>query len=104
VREIAMQLASGSISDDEFQRALAPEINSLKQSERENAYWLDVINNCQERPECLQWARGRIADNESITKNEVQALAQAYLPADKAIVIDMTPDRTDRAHPIVALE
>lgn len=103
VTEIAAEIRQGSISDDEFQRALAPEINGREESERDNGQWLDVINNCQEKPECLDWARSRVSDCKTITKEEVHALAQAYLASDNALVLHVIPQPPAGEPPVSAV-
>lgn len=92
VRKIGNAMSAGEISDDEFQRALAPEVSSITETSRDNAYWLGVVQSCQERPELLEWARSRIHDYPSITRAEVVALAKKYLAADRAVGIGLLPN------------
>ncbi|MBA2269107.1 MAG: insulinase family protein, partial [Chthoniobacterales bacterium] len=76
----ADDLAKNGVSDDELERARQPLLTVLKESLRQNSYWLAaVLSRAQERPEVLDWARTRLADTESITTAEMSALARKYL-------------------------
>ena len=56
----------------------------------------------------LDWSRSRYADNESISKADLDALAKSYLGASRAsrvIVVPhkvKAPDSADKSKPIVA--
>lgn len=64
----------------------------LKKSLRDNSYWLGtVLSQCQTEPERLDLARGRDKDYESITLEEINALAKKYLGPDKALLITVKP-------------
>ncbi len=91
VTEIAADMASGSISDDEFERAIKPVTASL--DDLNNGYWLNVIGQCQARPEFLAAARNRKSDYTSITKDELTKLAKSLLSADKPLVVNVVPRR-----------
>jgi zinc protease len=90
--DIANAIAKEGISDDEFQRALEPMLQQLQQMRRDNKYWsMNVLRNCQEHPERLDWARSFESDFRSIKKEELQALAKQYLVPDQALVIGLLP-------------
>jgi zinc protease len=89
VAKMASELAEGKIGDDEFERAIKPILSSL--DDLDNGYWANLLSRCQERPELLDAARGRKADNLSIRKAEIEALAKKYLTQDKATVISVSP-------------
>jgi zinc protease len=97
VAKLGGELGHGKISDDEFDRAIKPIVSSL--DDLDNVYWLGVVGQCQERPELVKAARERKADNLSITKTEIEALAKKYLSQDRATVIGVSP----AAHGPVAL-
>jgi zinc protease len=66
----------------------------LKESLRSNAYWLgNVLAKAQEKPEMLDWARSRTADNEAITAAELTALAKQYLGRDRASRVTVLPGK-----------
>ncbi len=89
VAKIGAELAAGPIGEDEFQRAIKPEMSSL--DNLDNNYWLGNIASCQEHPEFLTAVRGRKADYKSITRADLEALAKQYLGADKATLIRVAP-------------
>ncbi len=91
VAKIASELAAGSISDDEFQRAIKPQLSSLEQIDQSNDYWIGLLGHCQEHPEFLDRARQLKAEVSSITKQEIEALARKYLAAGHATVISVVP-------------
>ncbi len=94
VAAIGGELASGEISDDEFQRAIQPVLASLDGVVRNNGYWLGTLCDCQEHPETLDDARRLATDYKSITKAKLQTLAKEILPAEKATVISVMPTAT----------
>ncbi len=92
IAAIGGELASGPISDDEFERAMKPILSGVQESVRSNDYWLNVLNNCQRRPELLEYARSRTADNAAIKKSEIELLAKQYLSTDRATIISAKPE------------
>ncbi len=80
VTTLADDLAQNGVTADELNRARQPVLTVLKESLRSNGYWLgSVLSRAQEKPEMLDWARNRIADTESISEEELSALAKKYL-------------------------
>lgn len=80
VISIADDLATKGVTPEELERARKPLMTSLTESLRDNGYWLgNVLSRAQEKPEVLDWARTRLADNESITAAELSELAAKYL-------------------------
>jgi zinc protease len=97
--EIANDLAQSGVTEDELERAKKPVLTSLRESARTNGYWLgSVVSRVQERPEQLDWCRTRYADNESITKADLDALAKTYLPAPRASRVIVIPAATPKPH------
>ena len=91
VAKMGAELAAGEISDDEFQRAIKPVLSSLDDMVQNNGYWLYLLGRCQEFPNSLDAARTQKAEYASITKQEIQSLAEKYLAADKSTVISIVP-------------
>jgi zinc protease len=59
---------------------------------RDNRYWSqNVVRNCQEHPERLQWASTLVSDFNAITLEELQELAKTYLPASRAVTVKILP-------------
>lgn len=92
VVDIADKLATGSITDDEFDRALKPTLAQLEQMRRDNRYWsMNVLRCSQEHPERLDWARSFLTDFSGIKKEEIEALAKEYLGAKRAVTAGINP-------------
>lgn len=93
VRKIAADLQSKGITDDELERAKAPILTGIRDSERTNGYWLGtVMNGSQEVPARLDWARSRASDYQSISKADLDSLARHYLVANKTYSFIVVPD------------
>jgi zinc protease len=83
---VAKDLARNGVTEDELDRAKRPVLTAIRESFRDNEYWLiNVLGNAQERPERLDWARHRERDFQSITKAELDTLAATYLAPERAI-------------------
>jgi zinc protease len=81
----ADDLATKGITADELERARKPMLTASRENLRNNGYWLTtVLARAQEQPERLDWARTRIADIESVTTEELSALARSHLGRDRA--------------------
>ncbi|KAB2639840.1 MAG: insulinase family protein [Verrucomicrobia bacterium] len=92
MRELANTLATKGATADELDRALKPTLSMLKQSLRDNKYWLNTaLSQCQLDPKRLDLVRGRDADYASITVKEINALAKKYLSAENAMLIGIKP-------------
>jgi zinc protease len=93
VKEIAADLAANGVTEDELNRARLPILTSIRESARTNAYWLGAVAaSAQEFPQRLDWSRTRTSDFETIPKADVDALAKAYLGADRAIQVIVLPE------------
>ena len=89
---IADDIARNGVTVDELERAKKPVLTALRESARTNDYWLgNVLSRAQERPERLDWCRSRYADNEAITKADLDALAKTYLGAPRASRVIVLP-------------
>jgi len=92
--EIGDDLARNGVTADELERARQPVMTSVRESLRSNTYWLrSVLSRAQEKPEVIDWARSRVSDIESITAEELSALAKEYLPAARASRVIILPER-----------
>ena len=93
VISLADDLAENGVTADELNRARQPLLTLLKESLRSNSYWLtSVLSRAQEKPEVLDWARTRQADNESITTGELSEIAKKYLGRDRASRATILPE------------
>jgi zinc protease len=88
ILNIGDKLAAKGATADELDRALKPTLAAMDKTLRDNSYWLStVMMRCQEKPEILDLARNRKADYESISLDEINALAKQYLGKDNALKI-----------------
>lgn len=90
--ELADDLAQNGLTGDERERAIKPLLNALQEQVRNNQYWLNrVLLPAGEYPQRLDWARTMVSDFASITDEELNALAAAYLQSDQAIPVMVIP-------------
>ena len=98
VAKLGDELAKGSISEDEFERAKKPQLTQLEQMRRDNRYWIQNVLRCsQEHPERLDWARSLVNDFASIKKEDLEALAKEYLSADRVVNLGIIPEQEKTA-------
>ncbi|MDX2109737.1 MAG: insulinase family protein [Verrucomicrobiota bacterium] len=93
VRDIAQDLADkGLKDDDERVRAINPVLESLKETVRNNQYWLNnVLSPAAEYPQRLLWPTTIQTDFAAISDADLNALAHDYLSADRAVTITVVP-------------
>ena len=98
VSTIGGEVAQGPITDDEFDRAMKPLLSQLEQMRRDNRYWSqNVLRNCHEHPERLDWARALLTDFQNIKREEVQKLAAEFLPATRVVSARIIPEAGAKA-------
>ncbi|MBE7498042.1 MAG: insulinase family protein [Verrucomicrobiaceae bacterium] len=91
--EIADKLATGEITDDEFERAYKPMVAQIEQQRRDNRYWSSTVLRCsQEHPQRLDWARSFVSDITGIQKSDLVPLAKKYLPKARAVTANIIPN------------
>ncbi|MSU69990.1 MAG: insulinase family protein [Opitutaceae bacterium] len=91
---LAADLNRNGVTTDELERAKKPILTALRESSRTNAYWITaVLSKAQEKPEVLDWCRSRYADNESISKADLDALAKTYLAPERAFRVIVLPEK-----------
>lgn len=90
-------LATGKITEDEFERAKKPQLAQLEQMRRDNRYWIQNVLRCsQEHPERLDWSRSLVNDFASIKKEDLEELAKEFLPGSRATHIGIIPDEVKK--------
>ncbi len=90
---LADKMATDGVTKDELERALKPIQSGLKESLRDNGYWLGtVLGSSQEKPYKLDWARTRDADYGKVTVEELNALAKQYLTKKNALLYEIVPE------------
>ena len=85
IKAVAASLQTGGVTEEELVRAKQPVLTALRESARTNGYWLNsVFAAAQEFPEKIEWSRTRYSDTESVTAEELTALAKEYLDPARA--------------------
>jgi len=93
VASIAGELRSEPVSDDLLARARNPNLERIDRQERENPYWLAIMEDAQTDPDRLERHRKRRAVYTSITPAELQQLARQYLSPDKTLIVKVVSDK-----------
>ncbi len=94
LKQVGAQLAQGTITADELERALEPTLTSIKDMVRTNRYWLEsVLINSARHPQRLDWPTTIQSDFAAIKPEEIAALAKRYLQPDKAAEIIILPEK-----------
>lgn len=92
VLRIATDLAEKGVTEEELERAKKPVLTALRETVRTNSYWLhSVLQSAQELPRHLEWCRDREADNQAISKADLDALAREYLKPDGVFRVVIRP-------------
>ncbi|GAJ92781.1 hypothetical protein RRH01S_04_03350 [Rhizobium rhizogenes NBRC 13257] len=79
VDKIAADLRDSDVSLDELTRAKAPMIEEIKRSQQTNGYWLEGLHGAQTDPRRLERIRSSINGYQSITAQDIRAIATTYL-------------------------
>lgn len=93
----ADDLATKGLTEDELARVRLPMQTALKESLRSNDYWLmNVLSRAQEKPEMLDWVRTRMDDFNSISVDELDALAKQYFGRFRVSRVTIAPASTPK--------
>jgi zinc protease len=77
--KIVADLKGGRIDADEFERARAPTLQDLHRTVQTNEYWLGLLNNGWDAQAKFNRARSYDHILESVTPDDVAAVARKYL-------------------------
>jgi zinc protease len=92
MQDVAAALRAGTITQDEFDRALQPRLAQARNALQSNDYWLSsVLTGAEQYPRLLGDARNLISDHESQNLASVQALATRYLDPARAVKVLIAP-------------
>lgn len=92
--DIAQKIVQNGITDDEFERAIMPLRKIIDVKLRQISFWLNLINNSQEYPVFLDWIRVFKKSFETMTKEDVQAVANKFLNPQKVVMVQIVPEAT----------
>jgi zinc protease len=91
IEELAAELASGGISEDELLRARRPLMEQIEERFEDNRWWTAWLSRSYAKPERLDRVRSLVSDYENITREELVALAETYLDADASWQVTILP-------------
>jgi len=91
VRAIAADMASGTIDDDEFGRALKPIMERLDSNTKTNGYWMNVLADAHSDRLGLMSHRSRSDDYASMRVEDIRDLAATVFDDDRALDIRILP-------------
>ena len=90
-REIAAELVSTPVSEDELRRAVGPMMQYLARASSGNQFWLLLVNGGAYDPNRLNGARTLVSDYMGITPQTLQATAAKYLRPEKDWTLKVLP-------------
>ena len=93
VAEVVRQLRDKPVDADVFARALAPNLERIDRQQRENGYWLALVDEAQTRADRLDRHRQRKALYRSLDPQQLQARARKYLGADKRLSVRIVSEK-----------
>ena len=96
-------MRSSPVSEDLLARARNPNLERIDRQERENSYWLAIMEDAQTDPDRLDRHRKRRAVYTSMTPDQLQRLARQYLAPDKTLVVKVVSDKLDKPVQAAAL-
>jgi zinc protease len=92
IRAIGAQLQRDGVTQDELERARNPVVSELKRLLETNGYLLNaIVSGSQERPERLKRAATSVKELQSLTVDDLNAVAKKYLLPDRAVPVVIVP-------------
>ena len=91
-KEIAADIRSGGITQDELDRARKPLLESFQRARKENSNWIRLVAKSQSRPETLEWRRSRLKTFETMTTSELDKAAKDLFDAESLHVVIIQPE------------
>jgi len=91
VREIAADLATKPVSDDELQRVLAPMKQMLLRASTGNAFWMSQMEGAAFDRRYVQAMNNMPRDMITVTPDQLRALAAKYLVDRKSYSVEVLP-------------
>ncbi len=92
---ICSGIGQGNISEEDFECAIRPYRSSLEKALRSTGFWLDQLSELQSDSEKLPLLRQLMPDVESITLEEIRALAKEVFGKDNANFYFTVPEDTE---------
>lgn len=91
-QEIAADLRSGGITQDELDRARKPVMESFERSEKENGSWLGLVAYSQTDTDALDWRRSRVKAYTALTPADLDKAAKDLFDPSSLHVVVIGPE------------
>ena len=92
IKAISKDLAARGISLQELQRTIDPILTGIKEHRHTNDYWLHtVLSGASAKPVQIEWSRSMLSGYQSITVEEMNAMALRFLKEEQAAVLVVEP-------------
>jgi len=91
INELAADLVSGAISEDEVLRARQPLLEQIENAMENNGAWMSWLSQSWGNPDRLDRIRSLRNDYESVTRDELVELAAAYLSPERTWRVTILP-------------
>jgi zinc protease len=95
IEELAAELVSGGISDDELLRARRPLMEQIEERFEDNRWWTAWLSRSYAQPDRLDRVRSLVSDYESVTREELIALADSYLDPNDSWQVTILPQPSE---------
>ncbi len=92
--EVAKDLSENGVTQEEVDRLIEPELASIRDAQRVNGYWLNVLNEAQSRPESLTELRSFEEHYRNMKAKPLTELAKKYLTEASASILVVSPKGT----------
>jgi zinc protease len=89
--DVAQKLADEGVTEEEVDRLREPILTQIRQSQRQNEFWMSAFGQVHSRPSDLDDIRALMEHYESITAKELSDLAKLYLPKERASILTVHP-------------
>lgn len=83
VDKVAADLRTGTVGPDELTRAREPLVDTLKNLQQSNEYWIRSLQGVQTDPRRLNVLRSNLGDLEKVTSADVRQFATTYFQQDR---------------------
>ncbi|WP_291841727.1 M16 family metallopeptidase [Maricaulis sp.] len=91
INELAADLASGAISEDEVLRARRPMLEQIENAMENNGAWMSWLAQSWAHPERLDRIRTIRSDYEAVTREDLVGLAATYLSPERTWRVTILP-------------
>ena len=91
MKEVTADLRDNGPTQDEFERARKPNIDSLEKSVETNGYWASALSGAQSDERRLKLIRDVLPGLQTVTPADVQRVARKYLTDERAWKLVVAP-------------